>query len=237
MTTTSAAAALAFESITAGYGRTTVLRGITLEVPPASVVALLGPNGAGKTTTLRIAAGTLSPTSGTVSVAAEDVTRMPSHKRARRGVCLIPEGRGIFRSLTVRENLRLAVPPWLNGASIEPACAAFPILGKRLHQTAGTLSGGQQQMLALSRAFLAEPSVVLLDEVSMGLAPIVVDEIFEALKVLTARNISLLVVEQYVHRALELADYVYLMDRGQVGFSGRPGELDEDELARQYLGV
>ncbi len=149
----------------------------------------------------------------------------------------MPEGRGIFPNLSVRENLLLQVPPWAQGLGIEPALEAFPILKQRLSQTAGSMSGGQQQMLALSRCFLADPKVVLLDEVSMGLAPRVIDEIFSALVRLSDTGVALLLVEQYVSRALSVADHVQLLTRGSVTFSGPPSELDEAELMRRYVGT
>ena len=229
-------ALLELRGVTAGYGRTTVLREIDITVAAGSVVALLGPNGAGKTTLLRVASGLLSPTRGEVRLLGEDVTRRRAHQRARGGLCLVPEGRGIFPNLSVRENLTLQIPPWQRQAGYDTALEAFPILKERLSQTAGSLSGGQQQMLALSRCFLADPKVVLLDEVSMGLAPRVIDEIFDALANLVRSGVSMLLVEQYVTRALQLADHVYLLGRGQVDFSGTPSQLDEAELLRLYIG-
>ena len=227
---------LELRGVTAGYGRTKVLREIDLTVAAGSVVALLGPNGAGKTTLLRVASGLLSPACGEVRLLGDDVTRGRAHQRARRGLCLVPEGRGIFPNLSVRENLTLQIPPWRRKAGYETALEAFPVLKARLGQTAGSLSGGQQQMLALSRCFLAEPKVVLLDEVSMGLAPRVIDEIFDALVNIVKSGVAVLLVEQYVTRALHLADHVYLLGRGQVDFSGPPSQLDEDELLRLYIG-
>jgi branched-chain amino acid transport system ATP-binding protein len=228
---------LELHGVTAGYGRATVLRDVHLTVPAGSVVALLGPNGAGKTTLLRTASGLLRPRGGHVLVNGIDLTGGAPHRRARAGVCLIPEGRGVFRGLTVRDNLRMHVPTWAGDNSIEAAVSAFPVLGQRLDQLAGNLSGGQQQMLALSRAYLSDPSVVLLDEVSMGLAPRVVDEIFVSLRNLATRGVSLLLVEQYVERALEMADEVILLDRGCVSFSGQPRDLDTEALLRHYLGT
>jgi branched-chain amino acid transport system ATP-binding protein len=234
--TASGTAALDLRGVTAGYGRTTVLRDVDISVPAGSIVALLGPNGAGKTTLLRVATGLLAPNDGQVLIRGEEMTRKRPYQRARAGLCLIPEGRGIFPTLSVRENLRLQVPPWANGDGYEPALEAFPILRERLGQKAGSLSGGQQQMLALSRCFLADPKIVLLDEVSMGLAPRVIDEIFEALEKLSRRGTSLLLVEQYIHRALGAADRIYLLGRGSITFSGAPSEIDENELMRRYVG-
>jgi branched-chain amino acid transport system ATP-binding protein len=228
---------LSIESLTAGYGRTTVLRDVDVAVPAGSVAALLGPNGAGKTTLLRAAAGLLRASGGTVRVNGKDITRRKPHARNRAGLCLIPEGRGVFPNLTVRENLLLQVPPWQKDDALDVALDAFPVLRERLGQVAGTMSGGQQQMVALSRCYLSKPAVVLLDEVSMGLAPRIIDEIFEALRRLAATGVALLLVEQYVSRALEMADVVYLLNRGQVAFSGAPDALDEGELMRGYLGA
>jgi branched-chain amino acid transport system ATP-binding protein len=235
--TARADAVLALRGVTAGYGRTTVLRGVDLAVAPGQVVALLGPNGAGKTTLLRTAAGLLGASAGEITLSGEDHTRTRPHQRARAGLCLVPEGRGIFPNLSVRENLRLQVPPWRKDTGYEPALEAFPILEQRLSQSAGSMSGGEQQMLALSRCFLADPTVVLLDEVSIGLAPRIIDEIFAALVRLSDAGVALLLVEQYVSRALKVADHVYLLSRGIVTFSGPPAELDEAELMRRYVGA
>jgi branched-chain amino acid transport system ATP-binding protein len=229
--------ALALSGISAGYGRTTVLRDVSIVVPRGKVVALLGPNGAGKTTLLRTASGLLKPSQGSICINGADVTRAAPNQRAKAGLCLIPEGRGIFPPLSVRENLRMQVPKWAKDKSIDRALDMFPVLRARINQPAGTLSGGQQQMLALARSFLANPDVVLLDEVSLGLAPKVVDEIFETLKHLAATGVALLLVEQYVARALEMADHIVLLDRGRVAFAGARGELERDAVLRGYLGL
>lgn len=231
------APALELRGVTAGYRRTTVLREVDLAVPAGRIVALIGPNGAGKTTLLRTASGLLRPTAGQVAVDGADVTSLAPSRRVGRGLCHIPEGRGIFPNLTVRENLVLQVPPRTAAAALDHALTVFPALRDKLRRPAGTLSGGQQQMLALSRSLLAEPRVVLLDEVSIGLSPLVVDEIFTALAGLAATGVSLLLVEQYVERALDLAHHVYLLSRGSIAFSGVPGELDRVELMRRYVGV
>jgi branched-chain amino acid transport system ATP-binding protein len=228
---------LEFNAVTAGYGRTTVLRDVSFAIAPGTVTAMLGANGAGKTTVLRTASGLVRPTSGEIRLGGAVVNRRAPYQRAKDGFCLIPEGRGIFRSLTVGENLRLQVPPWRRGAAVDEAIEAFPVLGERINQLAGTLSGGQQQMLALARAYLAKPAIVALDEVSMGLAPKIVDEIFASLRALAGAGIALLIVEQYVHRALDLADQVVLMDHGSTSYVGNAADLDESELMRTYLGV
>jgi branched-chain amino acid transport system ATP-binding protein len=223
------------DGIVAGYAETTVMRGVSLAVPDSSVVALLGPNGAGKTTLLRVASGLLRPTAGTMTFDGVDVTTDRPHQLAARGVCHVPEGRGVFPSLSVRENLSLQAGKGKGG--LERAVDAFPRLGERLSQTAGTLSGGEQQMLALARSYIAEPKVMLLDEVSMGLAPKIVDEIFEFLGRVAHEGASLLLVEQYVTWALGLADYVYLLNRGQIAYRGEPSELEDEDVFARYLGT
>ena len=227
---------LELRGVRAGYGAHTVLRDIDLVVPDHSVVALLGPNGAGKTTLLRVASGLLRPSAGQMLIDGTDVTGWAPHRLARAGVCHVPEGRGIFRALTVRDNVRLQAPPAVDLAAVGVATEAFPRLGERLTQRAGTMSGGEQQMLALARAYVAEPALVLLDEVSMGLAPRIVEEIFEHLHRLAAQGAALLLVEQYVHRALELADYVYILKKGRITFVGEPRQLRDEHFLASYLG-
>ncbi|HZS15222.1 MAG TPA: ABC transporter ATP-binding protein [Candidatus Dormibacteraeota bacterium] len=234
-----AAPILQLESVEAGYGATVVLRDVELSVPAGSIVALLGANGAGKTTSLRIASGLLRPLRGRVVFDGEDVTALSASRRAARGMCLIPEGRGIFRRLTVRENLELFLPPWKSGSkagALEAAITAFPVLGSRRNQIAGSLSGGEQQMLAVARAYLGSPKLILADELSMGLSPIVVDKIYESLQQLNETGVGLLVVEQYVDRALEMADYVYVLVRSRIVWSGPAKEMDEAMLTESYLG-
>jgi branched-chain amino acid transport system ATP-binding protein len=222
--------------ISAGYGESIILRGVSVAVPPSSVVALLGPNGAGKTTLLRVASGLLQPRAGRLVLDGIDVTGRSPHELAAAGVCHVPEGRGIFPSLTVRENLRLQAKRE-EGDATARAVDAFPILGERMSQLAGTLSGGEQQMLALARAYSSSPRLMLLDEVSIGLAPKIVDEIFIFLDRLASEGASLLLVEQYVTRALKLAGYVYMMNRGSVVFVGEPAELEEEDVFARYLGA
>ncbi|MGB8179864.1 MAG: ABC transporter ATP-binding protein [Acidimicrobiales bacterium] len=226
---------LALENVSAAYGDTVVLRNFSLSVPRRSVVTLLGPNGAGKTTVMRLVSGTLRPTAGTIWLNGVDVTGVAAHKRAAKGECLIPEGRGIFRSLSVRENLDLFRPKTSHDVALDQVLDVFPVLAERLSQVAGTLSGGEQQMLALSRAFFAKPDIVLVDEVSIGLAPKIVDQIFEILQRLASEGISLLIVEQYVRRALDLADTVYLLNRGEIVLRGSTKEITYDEVADAYL--
>ena len=228
---------LELRNVFAGYAGTTVLRGVDLVIPDGAVVALLGANGAGKTTLLRVASGLLHPTDGRLVLDGVDVTRCRPHELVQRGICHVPEGRGIFPSMTVRENLILQSVKGEEERALERAVSAFPRLGERLAQTAGTMSGGEQQMLALARTYVQHPKLVLLDEVSMGLAPKVVDEIFDFLGLLRAQGASLLLVEQYVTRALAIADYVYLLNRGEVSFAGEPGELEGEDVFSQYVGA
>jgi branched-chain amino acid transport system ATP-binding protein len=224
--------------VTAGYGDSVVLRDVGLVVPARTIVALLGPNGAGKTTLLRVASGLLPPTAGRITVDESDVTGRPAEALVKMGICHVTEGRAIFGGLTVRENLRMfaARTPSSLEEAVQRAVEAFPLLGRRLGQEAGTLSGGQQQMLALSRAYISRAPLVMLDEVSMGLAPIVVDEIFEFFKRLLSEGQSLLLVEQYVGKALSIASHVYMLSRGRVAFRGEPSELADGNIVERYLG-
>lgn len=226
---------LELEAVTAGYGSTVVLRDVSLVVPTGSVVALLGPNGAGKTTLLKVASGLIGVESGRVKLHGQDLTGRSPHDVVRAGVCHVPEGRGIFRSLTVRENLLLQAPSGEEAQAVDRAVSAFPRLGERLAQVAGTLSGGEQQMLALARTYVQRPSTILLDEVSMGLAPNLVDTIFEFIARLAAEGRTLLLVEQYVTKAMAVADYVYILNRGRLVFSGEPSELQSEQLFESYL--
>jgi branched-chain amino acid transport system ATP-binding protein len=226
---------LELESVVGGYGETTVLRDVSLTVPEASVVALLGANGAGKTTVMRVASGELRPRAGRVVMDGTDISSAAPFQRWKLGVCHIPEGRAVFPGLTVRENLVTFAKGGAEDA-LNKATEAFPVLGARLGQRAGTLSGGEQQMLALARAYVTDPRVILLDEVSMGLAPKIVDDIFAFIALLAGTGASLLLVEQYVSRALELADHVYVLSRGRVVFDGSPGDLDEENVLAGYLG-
>ena len=227
---------LELRGIEAGYGEQTVLRDVSLTVQPGTVVAVLGPNGAGKTTLLRVASGLLKPSTGAVLLDGEDVTRTRPYVRARRGLCHIPEGRGIYPTLTVRENLVLHSHKGEEAAALDRAISAFPVLGEKLRQPAGQLSGGQQQMLSLVRAYLTDPKLVLVDEASMGLAPVVIDRIFEFLGQIAVSGTALLIVEQYVNRALALADHVYLLNKGSVAFTGKSQDVGDDLFAH-YLGA
>jgi branched-chain amino acid transport system ATP-binding protein len=226
---------LALNDVTAGYAGTIVLRGVSLDIARGSVVALLGPNGAGKTTLLRVAAGIVRPARGSVQLRGHDVTRRGTTARARARLCLIPEGRGIFPSLTVQDNIFVTVKRQERAAAVEKVTSVFPALRDRLKQVAGTLSGGQQQMVAMARCYLVSPEVILLDEVSIGLAPKIVNEIYETIGDLAAAGTSLLLVEQYVDRALAIANTVHVLNRGSIAFSGSPRSISRAELMQKYL--
>lgn len=227
---------LELRGIEAGYDDHVVLREVSLTVSPGTVAAVLGPNGAGKTTLLRVASGLLRPRRGAVFLKDADVTKAKPYARAKLGLCHIPEGRGIYPSLTVRENLALHARKGEEAVALGQAVDTFPVLGTKLRQPAGQLSGGQQQMLSLIRAYITNPKLVLVDEASMGLAPVVVDEIFAFLGRIAASGTALLIVEQYVSRALAIADTVYLLNKGKIVFTGKPGEI-ADDLFEHYLGT
>ena len=231
------APALEITDLTGGYGRTTVLRNITLSVPAAKVTALLGPNGAGKTTLLRTVSGFLRPTKGTISLFGEDMTGVPAYRRFEAGLCHVPEGRGIFRSLSVRENLTMQSRKNEEAATITRACEAFPILGSRINQMAGTLSGGEQQMLAMASAYSRDPKLILVDEASLGLAPLIVDQIFGFMERIANQGGSLLIVDQFATRALAMAETAYVLSRGEITYAGSPKGLGDSELMNHYLGT
>ncbi len=233
---TSGPPALELRDVASGYGSTTILRDVSITVPAGEATALLGPNGAGKTTLLRTVSGLLPASKGSITLFADDVTRVSPHRRAERGLCHIPEGRGIFRSLSVRENLVMQSKRGDERDAVERAVDAFPILGERLNQAAGTLSGGQQQMLAIAAAYTRQPRLILVDEASLGLAPVVVDEIFRFLADVTARGTALLLVDQFVSRALALATTAYILRKGHVAYSGTATGLLDGDVFRQYVG-
>ena len=220
----------------AAYGRIEVLRGVNLVVPENSVVALLGPNGAGKTTTLRIAGGQMRPKSGCVHIAGKHVNGVAPDALARAGVVSIPEGRGIFPNLTVLENLRMVTFGGTSQRDVEARTyEQFPKLKQRRTQVAGTMSGGEQQMLALARAVANDPALLTLDEISMGLAPLIVAELFELVAQIAASGVSILVVEQFAQTALRVADYAAVMAQGRIRSFGQPADIQE-ELQAAYLG-
>ena len=234
--------ALSIEGVSAGYGRIEVLRDLSLEVPTGSVVALLGPNGVGKTTALRAVAGLLQVSRGTIRLDGRRIDHRRPSAIASRGLVLVPEGRGVFPSLSVLDNLRVThrsapadvAPPW--NEWLDEITTTFPRLGQRLGQIAGSLSGGEQQMLAVARALVGDPKVVMFDELSMGLAPLVVAELFERVAALREQGRTVVLVEQYLTYALELADLVYVLAKGHVAWQGDPGELRASEEATALLG-
>jgi branched-chain amino acid transport system ATP-binding protein len=228
---------LELRGVRAAYGRIEVLHGVDLVVPAGQVVALLGPNGAGKSTTLRVASGQMVPTAGCVHVGGRHVNGATADALARAGVCTIPEGRGVFRNLTVRENLWMATYAGGSRRSIEErAYSQFPRLAERRGQIAGTMSGGEQQMLAMARGLAADPSVLLLDELSMGLAPMIVEELYRLVGEIAAGGVSILMVEQFARTVLGVADRAVILQHGVVTAVGNPSEI-EAQLSAAYLGV
>jgi branched-chain amino acid transport system ATP-binding protein len=228
---------LTLEGVHAGYGNYTVLRDVNLSLGEGEVIALLGPNGVGKTTLLRTATGLLKPRSGRILFCGEELTGKAPHAFVRRGICHLPEGRGIFPSLTVQENLLVQARTRGRNEAVAEAVELFPALKTRLRQTAGSLSGGEQQMLALSRAYLTRPKLVLVDEASLGLAPLMVDKIYDALATLVQRGVSLIVVEQYVHKVLSLAKSVCVLSKGALIHVGDADKVDPEEIYARYLGL
>ena len=237
---------LTVENLHAGYGTSEVLVGVSLEVKPGTVVALIGANGAGKTTTMRAISGMVRPNKGRVLLDGRPVQDLEASRIARLGLAHSPEGRKVFGPLTVEDNLLLGaysrLPRFFGfraraAADLEGVYALFPRLKERRLQAAGTLSGGEQQMLAIGRALMSKPKVMLLDEPSMGLAPIIVQEVFSTIRRLKETGITLLLVEQFAKSALEVADYAYVLDRGRIAIEGTPAHLREDErVLAAYLG-
>jgi len=236
---------LTIENLVAGYGKVQVLHGISIDVPKGKVVALIGSNGAGKTTTLRAISGMLKPSSGSITINGKRISGLESHEITRLGLAHSPEGRRVFPTLPVVDNILLGAFPRLTGArakgdvdhDMNRMFELFPRLKERRTQLAGTLSGGEQQMLAMARALMLNPDVLLLDEPSMGLAPRLVDEIFSIIARLKAMNMTLLLVEQFAAAALEVSDFGYVMENGHVRVSGEAKALAADPAVREaYLG-
>jgi branched-chain amino acid transport system ATP-binding protein len=236
---------LKIENLHAGYGKVEVLHGVAIHVPKGKIVTLIGSNGAGKTTTMRAVSGMIAPSAGKITLAGKDITGMASHQIAKLGLAHSPEGRRVFPTLSVIDNIRLgafarytgALPKGEIEADLQKAIEMFPRLKERTNQLAGTLSGGEQQMLAMARAVMLNPQVFLLDEPSMGLAPILVEEVFNIIGRLKAQGVTMLLVEQFAAAALKVADYGYVLENGRVSVHGEASKLKDDPAVRAaYLG-
>jgi branched-chain amino acid transport system ATP-binding protein len=237
---------LKIENLQAGYGKVHVLNSISLDVPKGKVVTLIGSNGAGKTTTMRAISGMIKPVSGKVTLNGKDITGLESNKIAKLGLAHSPEGRRVFSTMTVTDNLILGAFPRLTGSrpkgdvkgDLERAMDLFPRLQERRNQLAGTLSGGEQQMLAMARAVMLNPDVILLDEPSMGLAPILVEEVFKIIQSLKVQGVTMLLVEQFAAAALNVADYAYVLENGSITVHGDAAQLKNDDAVKAaYLGT
>ena len=236
---------LTIQNLSAGYGKVQVLHGVSIEVPKGKVVTLIGSNGAGKTTTMRAVSGMIKPTGGEISLNGERIDGLESYHIAKRGLAHSPEGRRVFATMTVTDNLTLGAFPRLTGsrprgdvkADLERALELFPRLKERREQLAGTLSGGEQQMLAMARAVMLNPDIVLLDEPSMGLAPILVEEVFRIIARLKSEGVTMLLVEQFAAAALNVADYGYVLENGTIAVHGPAEKLKNDPAVKAaYLG-
>jgi branched-chain amino acid transport system ATP-binding protein len=236
---------LQIKNLVAGYGKVQVLHGISIHVPKGKVVTLIGSNGAGKTTTMRAISGMIAPTSGEISLNGKRVEGKESYHIAKLGLAHSPEGRRVFATMTVNDNLILGAFPRLTGSrpkgdvagDLERALELFPRLKERRLQLAGTLSGGEQQMLAMARAVMLNPDVVLLDEPSMGLAPILVAEVFRIIERLKSEGVTMLLVEQFAAAALAVADYGYVLENGRISVHGPAAQLRDDPAVKAaYLG-
>lgn len=232
---------LALESLNIAYGGIKAVKGVSLTVEEGELVTLIGANGAGKTTTLNTLGGLITPSSGSIQYAGKDLLRIPAHERVKQGLALVPEGRGIFSRLTVRENLQMGAFHRNDKADIaadlEKSFALFSRLKEREDQLAGTLSGGEQQMLAIARALMSRPRLLLLDEPSMGLAPLMVEKIFEIIREINAQGVAILLIEQNARLALAAAKRAYVMESGCITLSGAAADLAADERVRAaYLG-
>jgi branched-chain amino acid transport system ATP-binding protein len=223
------------------YGGSIAVRGIDFDVNQSEVVVILGANGAGKTSTLRTLAGDLRPSRGSIRWDGADISRWPSHRVARSGLVMVPEGRKVFAPLTVAENLLIG--GYTNSSKVgrerimDDVVDMFPVLGKRRNQAAGLLSGGEQQMLAFGRALMADPQVILMDEPSMGLAPAVVDNVFESISVIASTGVGILVVEQNASAALDIADRAIVIERGLIAIAGTATEIKgHPDVVRAFLG-
>jgi branched-chain amino acid transport system ATP-binding protein len=221
------------------YGTSQALFGVSIDAAAGSVVAVLGANGAGKSTLARAVSGLVAPTAGRVTFAGKDITGLPAHRVRQLGLTYVPEGRGIFPGLSVAENLRMAVaqePRRARADAIDRAVDQFPVLGTRRSQRAGSLSGGEQQMLALARALAVSPKLVIADELSLGLAPLITESVFDSLEEARRSGITIILSEQFVHRALSMADTCVILTRGRVSWSG-PATEAGTEVLDHYLGA
>ncbi len=232
---------LVLDDVSAGYGPVVALHGISLEVSPGELVALIGVNGAGKTTTLNTIAGIIKPLRGQITWQGDRIAGRTPEDIVRRGISLVPERRRIFAGLTVGENLRLGAATRRDRAGIQRdiagLCERFPILGQRFNQLGGTLSGGEQQQLAIARALLARPKLLMLDEPSLGLAPLLVEQVFQLIAQLHGDGVTILLVEQNVERTLEVADRVYLLNTGRIEYADTAAELQRHvDITGAYLG-
>ena len=235
-------AILQLEALESGYGEVQVLWGVSLAVQPHHLTTVVGANGAGKTTTLRAATGSIRPWNGRVLFEGEDVTQLTAHDKARRGLVLVPEGRQLFSDMTVEENLEMgAFSPRARGdykRNLERVFGFFPRLAERRHQKAGTFSGGEQQMLAVGRGLMADPKVLIIDELSLGLSPLLTQQLFATLRELKAAGLTIMLVEQNVHLALALSDYAYVLAEGKVEIEGPSHEVAQNPNVRKaYLGM
>ena len=235
-------ALLQVKGLETGYGEVQVLWGLSLYAVRGKLTVLVGANGAGKTTTLRAVVGTLAPWNGRVLLQGEDVTRMPAHAKAARGLVLVPEGRQLFTNMTVDENLEMGAYTSRGAHSyadrLDRVFTLFPRLKERRKQKAGTFSGGEQQMLAIARGLMTDPKILLIDELSLGLAPLSVYQMFEALKALKDSGLTVLLVEQNVHLAFAVGDYAYVIAEGRLFTEGDPATLGAmPEIRRAYLGL
>lgn len=233
---------LQVRSLEAGYGEVQILWGISLSATRGQLTTIVGANGVGKTTTLRAIAGSLRPWAGRVLFKGEDVTRLAPHDKAARGLVLVPEGRQLFNTMTVEENLQMGAYTRRAArgyaARLERVYALFPRLKERRFQRAGTFSGGEQQMLAIARGLMADPELVIIDELSLGLAPLIVHELFAKLEALKLEGLTIVLVEQNVHLAFSLSDYAYVIAEGRLFTEGRPAALEsQPEIRRAYLGL
>ena len=232
---------LEIRDLRARYGRIEALHGVSLDVASGQLVALVGANGAGKTTLLRCVSGLRPASAGTIRFSGADITGARPEARVRAGICQVPEGRQVFGPMTIEDNLRLGAytrPTSEIAAGLEEIYALFPVLAEKRALPAGTLSGGQQQMLALGRALMGKPRLLLLDEPSMGLAPLIVEEIFRVILRLKAAGMTILIVEQNAVAALSIADHAYVMETGEIGLSGGGRELlANEDVRRAYLGM